>query len=82
MKSKLKDTMRISISCDRNWKRMTRPRYSDVYYAIHEQIDELGGDLNNALIVALPKGASPRQVFRAITEITCPSEPLPREEPR
>lgn len=63
------DVQRFSISVDKNWKRMTRPRFCDVYEKIHEQIDDLGGDLSNAVIVALPKGASPRQVVRALKEI-------------
>lgn len=60
---------RFSISCDRNWKRMTRPRYSDVLRETWEQMDDLGHDLNGAIIVALPKGASPRQVLKALRYI-------------
>jgi hypothetical protein len=61
--------MNIQISCDRNWKRMTRPRFVDVRRSVQEQVDDFDGDLSNALIIALPKGASPKQVERALNEI-------------
>jgi len=64
-----KDKQTFSISCDRNWKRMTRPRFCDVFQAVWEQLDDLGHDLDGAIIIALPKGASPRQVLRALREI-------------
>lgn len=57
-----------------------RPPFSEVMQSIHEQMDDLGHDLTDVLIVA-PKGATFRQVGMALRRIDQqPLDALSRNE--
>jgi hypothetical protein len=68
MTKKGKVMARFSISVDRNYKHMKRPPFDEVVRSMWEQLDDLGHDLDNALLVA-PRGASFRQCLLALNEV-------------
>jgi hypothetical protein len=69
MKRRKKEVLaRFSISVDRNYRNLKRPKFSDVVRELWGQLDDLGHDLDNALLVA-PRGASFRQCLLALNEI-------------
>lgn len=57
------------MACEKLRRNQKRARFDDVLESIGAQIDDLGGDLENALIIA-PKNATHRQVQMAIARLT------------
>jgi hypothetical protein len=58
---------KFAISCTRLRKNQKRARFSDVVESVQGQLNELGNNLTNALIVG-PKGATERQVLLALKQ--------------
>jgi len=67
-KNKAVVAARFKVSFDKDYRQKKRPKFEDVVCEIWEQLDDLGHDLRNAMLVA-PEGATPRQVTRALNEI-------------
>ena len=59
---------RFKVSFAADYRQKKRPKFEDVVREIWEQLDDLGHNLNNAMLVA-PEGATPRQVSLALNEI-------------
>jgi hypothetical protein len=57
-----------SISFRTDYRSFKRPKFEDVVRELWGQLDDLGHDLDGALLVA-PRGATPRQCSLALNEI-------------